>query len=268
MAGGGAGMGGAEGGGGQVEFRSPGCDTDAPTLAEGAHTFDLDGNTRRYIIRLPQNYEQGLAWPLVLALHPNGGDLGYWDGTSGSRNLRGHLRSDAVVVVAEAIGGNWRDYGVDESQWPARVELELSYFERVLGDAKDQLCVDQRAIFAIGFSGGGSFSGVLGCRRSDIRAFAAGGSVIYFDPESCIGSAAAWIVLSEEDDTEDRRAYLDFFADRAGCDAADFQEQTCHAYQSCAPESPVTFCHHPGGHDWPDFGVADAWTFFNQLIEH
>jgi hypothetical protein len=72
----------------------------------------------------------------------------------------------------------------------------------------------------MGFSGGGSFSGVLGRRRTDIRAFAAGGSVIYFDPADCIGNAAAWIALSEEDDTVDRRAYLDFFAERNGCDSA------------------------------------------------
>jgi hypothetical protein len=108
---------------------------------------------------------------------------------------------------------------------------------------------------------------VLGCRRSDIRAFAAGGSVIYFNPTDCVGHPAAWIVLSQEDDTEDRRAYLNYFAERAGCDAEDFRGQMCFDYQGCEPESPVRFCSYGGGHDWPSFGVEDAWTFFGQFIE-
>lgn len=261
------GAGGTDGTDGEPEFRSSGCDSDGPPLAEGVHSFELDGNNRRYTVRLPANYDQSRPWPLVLALHPNGGDVGYWDATSGSRNVRGHLQDDAVIIIAEALGGNWRDYEAPESEWPGRVDMELRYFDRVIGDTAAQLCIDQSAIFAMGFSGGGSFSGVLGCRRADIRAFAAGGSVIYFDPSQCTGNAAAWIALSEEDDTQDRRAYLDFFAERAGCDAANFQEPTCHEYQGCAPESPVVFCHYPGGHDWPAFGVEDAWTFFSGFVQ-
>jgi hypothetical protein len=250
-----------------VEVRSAGCDSDAPGLTEGVHTFDLDSRSRRYTVRLPTNYDPSVAWPLVLALHPNGGDVGYWDGTSGSRNIRGYLSEKAVIIIAEAIGGNWRDYDLPESEWPGRVELELNYFEHVIGEAKDQLCLDQRSIFAMGFSGGGSFSGVLGCRRTDIRAFAAGGSVIYFDPATCVGDAAAWIVLSEEDATADRLAYRDFFVERANCDAADFMGQDCFEYENCDAQSPVTFCSYPGGHDWPSFGVEDSWAFFSRFIE-
>lgn len=251
---------------GDVGGRSSGCDEAGPLLAEGLHEFSLDGANRRYTVRLPETYDHSRAWPVVLALHPNGGAVGYWDGTGGSRNIRGHLKDDAIVIIAEAMGGNWRDYGAPESEWPARVELELAYFDRVLSDAKTQLCLDEGALFAVGFSGGGSFSGVLGCRRRDVRAFASGGSVVYFDPDDCVGDAAAWIALSDGDETVDRQAFRDFFVERAGCEGAPPADFSCVEYSECAPESPVVYCRYPGGHDWPEFGVEEAWSFFSRFV--
>jgi hypothetical protein len=90
--------------------------------------------------------------------------------------------------------------------------------------------------------------------------------VIYFDPDGCVGNAAAWMALSTEDATEDRLAFRDFFVERNECDASASPEGGCHEYANCAPESPVTFCSYPGGHDWPSDGVENSWKFFSQFI--
>jgi hypothetical protein len=102
---------------------SPGCDS-GTTLTEGEHLFQLEGKDRHYIVRLPEVYDATTPLPLVLALHPNGSGDGYWDSetTDGPLNARDHLSDKAVLIIAEAIGGNWRDYGIDEATWPARVE--------------------------------------------------------------------------------------------------------------------------------------------------
>jgi len=247
---------------------SPGCETGGG-LAEGEHTFMLDGLERRYVLRLPQGYTRDRPWPLVLALHGNGGSVSYWDVTSGPRNIRSVLEDDAVLVIVEAIDNQWRDYGADPSTWPARIEQELAYFEEVISQTGSDLCINQDAIFSMGFSGGGSFSGVLGCRRPDIRAIAVGGSVIYFDDANCVHAPAAWVAISDGDESAGRFAYRDHFRDAAGCmeTSADTTPAGCVAYDGCGTDTPVHYCDHPGGHQWPDFGAQAAWDFFSTFVE-
>jgi poly(3-hydroxybutyrate) depolymerase len=221
-------------------------------------------------MRLPNGYSNDRPWPLVLALHGNGGSTSYWDGTSGARNIRGVLEDDALLIVAEAIDGQWRDYSMDASTWPARVESELLYFDEVLSQARTNLCVNEEAIFSMGFSGGGSFSGVLGCRRTDIRAIAVGGSVIYFDEADCVGYPAAWITIGTMELNSGRAEYRDWFRDRASCSDTNMPTEPnppCVAYDGCAAGTPVHYCQHLGGHIWPDFGSDAMWTFFSQFVE-
>lgn len=246
---------------------SAGC-VDGDGLPEGEYTFTLEERDRRVIVRLPQGYSRERAWPLVFALHGNGGSVSYWDGTSGDRNVRGVLQDEAVLMVAEAIEGNWRDYDAPEDTWPARIESELAYFDTLIELAKAELCIDEAAIFSMGFSGGGSFSGVLGCRRTDIRAIAVGGSVSYFDEADCVGTPAAWITIGTEELNSGREAFRDWFRDRAGCAATSTATEPapCVAYDGCDDGAPVHYCQHPGGHVWPDFGTQASWDFFRQFV--
>jgi poly(3-hydroxybutyrate) depolymerase len=245
---------------------SPGC-TSGEGLAEGEHTFMLDGYDRRYILRLPQNYAGDTPWPLVFALHGNGGDVSYWDSQGGVRDIRAAFANEAIIVVAEAIDNQWRDYSADPSTWPARIELELTYFDTVLEEARTQLCIDDANVFSMGFSGGGSFSGVLGCRREYIRAIAVGGSVIYFEPADCVSAPAAWITIGEQESTPEREAFRDFFRDLAGCAETSMPgaPEGCVDYDGCDPQTPVTFCSHPAGHEWPAIGVDATKAFFEQF---
>lgn len=246
---------------------SAGC-VDGTGIPEGENTFMLNARQRRYMMRLPQNYDPKHPWPLVFALHGNGGSVAYWDGTSGDRNMRDVLKNDAVYVVAEAIDGQWRDYNADAATWPARMEEELQYFDRIIEDAKANLCIREDAIFSMGFSGGGSFSGVLGCRRTDIRAIAVGGSVIYFDEADCVGTPAAWITIGTQELVSGREAFRDYFRDRAGCETASTatSPSPCVAFDNCDEGTPVTYCQHPDGHIWPAFGSQASWNFFTQFV--
>lgn len=236
-------------------------------LSEGEHTFMLEGRARKYVLRLPQNYSKDRAWPLVFALHGNGGNTGYWDGTSGGRNIREVLKDDAVLIVAQAIDNQWRDYALPKESWPERIESELLYFDTMIKEAKKELCINDKAIFSMGFSGGGSFSGVLGCRRTDIRAIAVGGSVIYFDQDSCVGHPAAWITIGAME-LSGREPFRDFWRDRASCSSTSTPTapMPCTAYDSCDAQTPVHYCQHPDGHIWPNFGSQAMWDFFKQFV--
>lgn len=245
---------------------SPGCMVPEP-LAEGEHTFTLDGYDRRYIVRLPQGYSTDEPWPLIFALHGNGGNPDYWDQTGGDRDIRTAFQDDAVIIIAEAIDNQWRDYSMPEDTWPARIELELAYFDAVLETALAELCIDESNVFSMGFSGGGSFSGVLGCRREYVRAIAVGGSVIYFDPDDCISTPAAWITIGEEELTSGREAFRDFFRDLAGCQETSTpgMPDGCIEYEGCGGDTPVTYCSHPAGHVWPSIGTDATKAFFESF---
>ncbi len=246
---------------------SPGCAQPAG-LTEGEQTFMSDELSRRYILRLPENYDPQRPWPVVFALHGNGGNPSYWDTTgSGDRDIRSVLKDQAILVVASAIDNQWRDYNMARETWPARVEMELRYFDRIVTDLKDNLCVDSERMFSMGFSGGGSFSGVLGCRRDDIRAIAVGGSVIYFDQADCINTPAAWISIGAMEQEQGRTNYLNFFRERAGCSDTSMvtTPDICVAYDDCDSGTPVHYCEHPDGHIWPAEGTQAFWEFFKQF---
>ena len=243
-----------------------GCPDALGTLSSGEQLFMLAGRQRRYMLRLPENYDASSRWPIVLALHGNGGNTEYWDSQGGTRDLRATLKQEAILVVAEAIDNQWRDYGKPDS-WEERIELELEYFDTILAALRSELCVDEARIFAMGFSGGGSFSGVLGCRREAIRAIAAGGSVRYFEPSQCVNTPAAWITIGQGELTAGREAFRDFFRDRAGCEPerVAVSPEPCEAYTGCDPGSPVHYCQHDGNHRWPDLGDQAFWAFFSQF---
>ncbi|MGH1340093.1 MAG: hypothetical protein ACRBN8_00975 [Nannocystales bacterium] len=251
---------------GEVFVGSPGCGTKA-TLPDGEITFSLDDYDRRYILRLPANYDSERAYPLIFALHGNGGNPDYWDQTGGDRDIRTAFADEAILVIPEAINNAWRDYDADSSTWPMFMDLELAAFDAIYETVSNDLCVDPDNVFSMGFSGGGSFSGVLGCRRDYIRAIAVGGSVIYFDEADCVESPAAWITIGDGELSEGREAYRDFFRDQAGCEptSAPIEPEGCVEYEGCGAESPVVFCGHPAGHVWPSIGTDATHAFFRRF---
>lgn len=235
---------------------SPGCQATLQ-LPEGVQTLTLNAVERRFIVRLPANYTPSRPWPLVLALHPNGSDATYWDVTTGERDMRAEVRDHALLVIAEARTGDWR----------TEVQLDRTYFDAVVDRVKGKLCVDVKRIFSMGFSGGGSYSGVLGCYRTDIRAIAVGGAVVYFEPAACVGNPAAWITIGTDELIDARAQYRDFWRTRNGCSAelTPTSPAPCAAYTCPDAARPVQFCEHPGGHIWPNFGTQAAWAFFAQF---
>ncbi len=246
----------------------PGC-AGGDGLEEGEHRFSLEGLERRFILRLPGGYDPARSWPVVLALHANGNDITYWDRTGGFLDIRRTLTEEAVLVVVEAIDGQWRDYEMPSETWSDRAEVELRYLDEVISRVGAGICVDPRALFAMGFSGGGSFAGLLGCRRADIRAVAVGGAVGYFDPAECVGTPAAWITLGDLEITNARLAFRDLMRTRAGCaeTSAPVAPAPCQAYDDCDEGTPVHFCPHVSGHVWPDIGNDGMWTFFRGFLD-
>jgi poly(3-hydroxybutyrate) depolymerase len=250
--------GGDSAGPGPAATRSAGCSS-GQGLPDGEGTLMAAGMMRSYRIYLPKNYAKDKAWPLILALHPNGGaGIGFYE--NAARSPRKLLEEKAVLVLplARGGGGDW--------DWRGNLPADITYFDELIGKVKSQLCIDETRIFSMGFSGGASFSGVLGCVRKDIRAIAVAGSVIYFDPKTCVGNPAAWIAIGMGEMTADRTTFRNFWTERATCKAPTMpvMPSPCVAY-TCPAERPVHFCNHAGGHEWPSFATAAAVAFFDKF---
>jgi polyhydroxybutyrate depolymerase len=236
---------------------SAGC-TSGKELAEGAATITVGGVARKYTLRKPTGYSASKPWPLVLALHPNGSNMSYFDTTTGSRAMRPILKDKGILVLPEARMGDWR----------GDLPTDLAYFEALVALLKKEMCIDTSRMFSMGFSGGGSFSGVLGCMRTDIRAIASGGAVIYFDKAKCTGKPAAWITIGDGESIAARTEFRDFWRTRNECTTMTKvvpPAPTCVAYTCPDPARPVEFCSHSGDHEWPAFGAEAAWLFFSKF---
>lgn len=237
---------------------SAGCSGGAD-LPEGAGTISVGGKTRKYVVRKPTGATNAAkAWPLILALHPNGSNTGYYDVTTGARAIRPLVKDKAIVILGEADDGDWR----------GDLAGELAYWDALITKVEGAMCIDKTRIFSMGFSGGGSFSGMLGCNRTDIRAIASGGAVIYFDPKNCVGKPAAWVTIGDDEAIQGRIDFREFWRTAAACGNKTTKvppAATCVAYDCPDPARPVEFCSHAGGHEWPAFGANAAWLFFSKF---
>ncbi len=244
---------------------SLGCQAAEP-LEPGERTIQAAGATRNYELILPPSYTPGGdPWPLVFALHPNEATdpIGYWHG----ENLPNSVNDRAVLVITASLPAG----GIHNWNTAQNEEANLAYFDALHEELTANLCIDEARVFSMGFSGGGSFSSVLGCLRGDrFRGFASSGGILYFEltnPNApCVGAPAAWVNIGTGEGRDDRSQMRDFWRQRNGCDLGEpvgpnrANNPPCDAY-TCT-EQPMTYCSHDGGHEWPGFGNEAVLEFF------
>ena len=220
---------------------SAGCGA-AAQLPEGAGTLP---SGRRYIVRLPAGYQAGKPSPLVFALHYNAGNIGEFD----NAGTRAAFRDWAILVLTQSQTGDWRQ------AFPA----DLAYFDALVAEMKDKLCIDTGRIFAFGFSGGASFSSLLACKRDFLRAFGSCGGIPGYDGYTAADCKPlpAWI------DQGARDGMVELWTAKDGC-----MQQIPGAHPNCTQYvcsiAPVIYCTN-GAHAWPTFGDQDVAAFFKQF---
>ncbi len=244
---------------------SLGCQAAEP-LEPGARTIQAAGATRNYELILPPSYTPGGdPWPLVFALHPNEATdpIGYWH----DQNLPNSVNDRAVLVLTASLPAG----GIHNWNTAQNEEANLAYFDALHEELTANLCIDEARVFTMGFSGGGSFSSVLGCLRGDrFRGFASSGGILYFELTNqnapCVGAPAAWVNIGTGEGRDDRSQMRDFWRERNGCDLGEpvgpdrANNPPCDAY-TCT-QQPMTYCSHDGGHEWPRFGNEEVLEFF------
>ena len=272
--GGGGGGGGSAGAAGATQ--SEGC-KQTRTLQNGTITIPFGNASRKYILRVPDGYDNAHPYRLVFAFAESGSSA-----TSvANRNYFTLATLDAkntIFVAPDAANG--------AGSWSkADVELTDAILKQVEGD----LCIDKSRIFATGFSFGGAMSLALACTRADVFrgvAFFSGADLT----GSCTGALTKPIAYYASQASQDStgapmpssgRIKQAEFAAVNGCmpeaAATTFpaagQPHTCTEYKGCSAGHPTKYCVFDGPHGWEpkdpgqamSWNAPEAWKFITQF---
>jgi poly(3-hydroxybutyrate) depolymerase len=263
-------------------MRSSGCGK-TPTLTSGSRTIQSGGQSRSYILRIPDNYDNGQPHRLIFAYHWVGGTMQDVDGggSTGAAwsyyGLRAQAGDSTIFVAPQGISNGWGNSG----------GADVKFTDDMIALIEGDLCVDTGQLFAMGFSYGGSMSYAIACARAPVfRAVAVySGGVI----SGCDGGTEpiAYIGIHGISDgtlnISGGRSMRDKFVTNNGCTRQDPPEpragsltHTCTTYQGCTSGHPVEWCAFDGGHTpgivdgGGDDGArtwtkGEVWKFFMQF---
>jgi poly(3-hydroxybutyrate) depolymerase len=286
---GGSGNGGSTGGtgGGSAATPSAGCGR-TPTLTSGKHSIPSGGQSRSYIIRIPDSYDNSLPHRLIFAYHWRGGTSEDVDGGGSSGytwsyyGMREQAGNSTIFVAPQGNGGGWGNGSNSD------VTFTDDMIELIEGD----LCVDTGRLFAMGFSWGGGMSKALGCQRPKVfRAIAvySGADFLSGGCDASSTSPIAYIGLHSVNDPTNPyssgEAIRDRFVKNNGCTpqtppTPQGLTHVCTTYQGCMPGYPAEWCAFDGGGHTPapvdgstdgsgggdkTWTKAEVWKFFTQF---
>ena len=237
------------------------------------------GETRDYLLHVPESYDRSRPAPLVISLH----GAGLWGAAQRDISQWNTLadREGFIVVYPSAAGGH------GPRVWRAQLGSDLSTDVTFISDLIDKLRadynIDPAAIYANGLSNGGGMSFVLSCTLSDRIAAVGMVAAAQLLPFSWCTDARPVPMITFHG-TEDKVApyaggrtwiasrafpnqpmWVANWARRNRCapepiDSAVAANVSRRAYTGCANDASVElFTIRGGGHDWPGGMPLSEW---------
>ncbi len=256
---------------------SVGCGAALPDVL---NTVEVGGQTRSFILALPDSYDADTPHALVFAFH---GRTSPADEVRSYYDLEPHIPGTlgrAILVYPVALTQPDGTFGWWDADNAPDALRDFAFFDALLGQLGEAYCIDTEHVYAVGHSLGGSFVNALGCHRAGVlRAVASLGG----GPASgaCQGVVAA-MVLHHPDDRLVAFSYgvsaRDQYLDQNGLDGPPTQTEprglNCERYGAAGVANPVLWCPHTqsysyGGryypHNWPAATGAAVMRFFASL---
>jgi poly(3-hydroxybutyrate) depolymerase len=261
---------------GDIE-KSAGCGN-PKTLQNGNITIMSGGASRKYILRVPDNYDNMHPYRLVFAFAESGSTAM----SVAQRNYftMASLDTNKTTVFVAPLAVK------DDGAWS---KADLDFTDAILMQLEGDLCIDKKRIFATGFSFGGAMSMAIGCQRADVFrgvAFFSGADLT----GSCTGTLTKPIAYYASQASGDSsgdpmpssgRVTQAEFAAVNGCmpepNATKFpaagQPHTCTDYKGCSAGHPTKYCVFDGPHGWEpkdpgqstSWDAPEAWKFITQF---
>ncbi len=255
------------------------CDSSTLLAGDFIREVTIDGTVRSFDIHVPASYAGAAPVPLVLDFHAMGSPSD-WE-----RNNSGFLeQSDAagfIVVWPQGLDNTWNvgpccgtDPNVDDFTFVTTLVRELS----------TEACIDQRAIYATGFSFGGAMAYYSACKHAEMFAAVAVSSMDLFAtseiecnpsrPMSTIAFRGTDDMVipyggglasppGQPDIEHEFQGAVGTFETWAAINMCEGEPTAadadgCSSYDTCADETEVVLCTVEGGGSEPG-DVARAW---------
>jgi poly(3-hydroxybutyrate) depolymerase len=293
---GGTSAGGTGGTGQTTDGMSAGCGTE-PGIAANMYnngsqiSIMAAGMNRRYILRVPDDYDNSRPYKLIIAWHQLDGndvqmyanDYYHLEPLSGGSAIfaapNGQKNGQPCTTTNNGDGG---------CGWPNSNGADVALGDAVVEELKSNFCIDTNRIFATGWSYGGSMSYKHACERGlggtkdGVEGYVRGiavysgaqlsGQCTPSTPVAYYGShGLSDNVLGYSGGV----GLAQNFANANGCDWSTPPEGTgqhvCTDIAGCDADYPVQFCSFNGGHtpDPSDGGQSWqyqlVWDFFDQF---
>jgi poly(3-hydroxybutyrate) depolymerase len=257
-------------------MQSDGCG-EPRTLQNGTITIPFDNASRKYILRVPEDYDNSHPYRLVFAFAESGSSA-MSVATRNYFTLATLDSKNTIFVAPDAANG--------AGSW-SKSDVDLT--DDILAQLEADLCIDKTRIFATGFSFGGAMSLALACTRADVFrgvAFFSGADLT----GSCTGALTKPIAYYASQASQDStgtpmpssgRIKQAEFAAVNGCmpepSATTFpaagQPHTCTNYKGCSAGHPTQYCVFDGPHGWEpkdpgqatSWNAPEAWKFITQF---
>ncbi|MFO0738069.1 MAG: hypothetical protein U0270_19405 [Labilithrix sp.] len=228
----------------------------------------VNGEARHYVLAVPKNYDANKAYPLVIALHGDGGNA---RGFVTDSKLTAATGDQAIVAFPDQVLDLFTSYYDNNDQ-----RLVAATIIQV----KKNRNIDGGKIWGFGHSKGAFMLSEMGCRKPGLfTAFAsyAGGAPQEQndngEPDCPDAQGLPFLVMAGENDPDfpGIQFQADYWAGIAGCSTSK-QSTTqgtapaaCQQYKDC--QHPVVFCKVQGFGHAPMYPSAatDTWKWFNSL---
>lgn len=231
---------------------------DGTTSGGGAASIEVGGVRRTFTVRLPSPYDGRTAAPVVFAFHPFGMNAQYMQ----TRVPMSRAWREAIAVYPDGLAGNGAPPSWQGSAG-ANGDRDLLFFDAMLAYLREHACIDARRIYAIGYSNGAMFTGVLACERGEVLAAVALAS----GRQGCEPKGAMPVALSHgtADTTVPYEQALQAartWSSRNRCKAPPKPTAPgCVVADDCTA-APVTLCTYAGGHEYNAPFTATAVELF------
>lgn len=247
------------------------------TLQNGTITIMFNNASRKYILRVPEGYDNSHPYRLVVAYAESGASAQ----SVATRNyftLAAMDSKNTIFAAPDAANG--------AGSW-SKSDVELT--DTILAQVEGDLCIDKTRVFATGFSFGGAMSIAVACTRADVFravAFFSGADLTGSCPATLTKPIAYYASQASLDSsgpplpTSGRTKQAEFAAIN-GCTAepaattfpAAGQAHTCTIYKGCSAGHPTVYCVFNGPHGWEpkdpgqsmSWDATEAWKFITQF---
>lgn len=238
--------------------------------------------TRGYVLVVPRTIDPARRYPLVVAMHGDGGNGGWMRAALGLENVTG---ANAIVVYPSGWNATWDLYN------PSDTNADEGYLVQLVASLAGKLPIDTARVFATGFSSGAFMANQMACRKPTLfRAIASHGGGAPAEPQDptattwgdgfvrCAGqtSGVAALAVHGEDDgvvSPESGAYTArYWAQVDGCSVSTspapgmLGAAGCVQHDQCPQTLPVVLCEKPGlGHALATDAASLTWAFFSSL---